>query len=133
MIISKILLILLSTGEAFIVDLRKGHAGRFELYDQHEGDDQRCVLTLVRGRPIDVANHDSPAAFTVVRFDPTGRYVFVGTSNGSILVFHSRTKTVGSAYLLALRFLILSSFLHATRLPALALCGDLRLQKEGVV
>lgn len=40
---SKIFLILLSTGEAFIVDLRKGHAGRFELYDQHEGDDQRCV------------------------------------------------------------------------------------------
>jgi hypothetical protein len=46
MIISKILLILLSTGEAFIVDLRKGHAGRFELYDQHEGDDQRCVFAL---------------------------------------------------------------------------------------
>jgi hypothetical protein len=44
---SKILLILLSTGEAFIVDLRKGHAGRFELYDQREGDDQRCVFMLV--------------------------------------------------------------------------------------
>lgn len=44
---SKILLMLLSTGEAFIVDLRKGHGGRFELYDQHEGDDQRCVSVLV--------------------------------------------------------------------------------------
>lgn len=41
---SKIILILLSTGEAFIVDLRKGHAGRFELYDQHEGDDQRYMF-----------------------------------------------------------------------------------------
>ena len=46
MTVSKILLMLLSTGEAFIVDLRKGHAGRFELYDQHERDDQRCVSIL---------------------------------------------------------------------------------------
>ena len=53
------------------------------------------------------ANNDSPAAFTVVRFDPTGRYVFVGTSNGAILVFHSRTKTVCDAYPLVLHFLIL--------------------------
>ena len=130
---SKIILILLSTGEAFIVDLRKGNAGRFELYDQHEGDDQRCVLMITRGRLVDLADHDSPAAFTVVRFDPTGRYVFVGTSNGSILVFHSRTKTVCSAYPLALRLLILFSFLRGTRLPALASCAALRSPKEGVV
>lgn len=78
-------------------------------------------------------NHGSPAAFTVVRFDPTGRYVFVGTSNGSILVFHSRTKAVRDSYLLNFRFLILLSFLHGTRLPAPVLCGDSRLQKEGVV
>ena len=73
MVISKILPILLSTGEAFIVDLRRGHAGRFELYDQHEGNDQRCVFLLAKNRPTNVANYGSPAAFTVVRFDPTGR------------------------------------------------------------
>ena len=80
--------------------------GRFELYDQHEGDDQRYVfrLMLVLGHPVDMRNNGSPAAFTVVRFDPTGRYVFVGTSNGSILVFHSRTKTVRGTHLAAFAF-----------------------------
>ena len=52
-------------------------------------------------------NNVSPAAFTVARFDPTGRYVFVGTSNGSILVFHSRTKTVRGDYSWTLHLLIL--------------------------
>lgn len=126
-------MILLSTGEAFIVDLRKGHAGRFELYDQHEGDDQRCVFLLEKSCPANVVNRGSPAAFTVVRFDPTGRYVFVGTSNGSILVFHSRTKIVRGARSIALHFLTFFSFLHGTRFPAPALCEDLRLQKEGAV
>lgn len=87
---------------------------------------------LAQYRPTDVEDHGSPAAFTVVRFDPTGRYVFVGTSNGSILVFHSRTKTVRGAYLLALRLLTLFSFLHGTRSRVLELCGDSRLPKEGV-
>ena len=31
---------------------------------------------------------------TVVRFDPTGRYIFAGTSAGSVLVFNTRNKTV---------------------------------------
>ena len=34
---------------------------------------------------------------TVAQFDPTGRHIFVGTSTGSILVFNTRTKTVGRA------------------------------------
>ena len=59
------------------------------------------------GRHTDMAGNGSPAAFTVVRFDPAGRYVFVGTSNGSILVFHSRTKTVRGTYVPFLRVLIL--------------------------
>ena len=88
---------------------------------------------ITQGRPADLTDHGSPAAFTVVRFDPTGRYVFVGTSNGSILVFHSRTKTVRSVYLLVLRVLILFSFLRDTRLPALASCAALRSPKEGAV
>ena len=36
---------------------------------------------------------------TVAQFDPTGRYIFVGTSTGSILVFNTRTKTVSRAIL----------------------------------
>lgn len=35
---------------------------------------------------------------TVARFDPTGRYIFVGTSSGSILVFSTKTKRVGDKW-----------------------------------
>lgn len=38
------------------------------------------------------------SVMTVVRFDPTGRYIFAGTSAGSVLVFNTRTKTVCSLY-----------------------------------
>ena len=31
---------------------------------------------------------------TVARFDPSGKFVFIGTSAGTILVFNTRTKTV---------------------------------------
>ena len=31
---------------------------------------------------------------TVARFDPSGKYVFIGTSAGTILVFNTRTKSV---------------------------------------
>jgi hypothetical protein len=34
------------------------------------------------------------SAMTVARFDPSGKLVFVGTSNGNILVFNTRTKSV---------------------------------------
>ena len=44
---SQILLVLLSTGEAYIVDLRKDYKGRFELCDfQEEDDRQRYVFVL---------------------------------------------------------------------------------------
>lgn len=35
-------------------------------------------------------------AMTVARFDPSGKYVFVGTSGGYILVFNTRTKAVSA-------------------------------------
>jgi len=44
LISSRIILALLSTGEAYIVDLRSSHRGRFELCDEDEGDERaRCV------------------------------------------------------------------------------------------
>jgi COMPASS component SWD1 len=91
---SQILLVLLSTGEAYIVDLRKDHKGRFELCDfQEEDDRQRYVLVLqMFGRTLMMNIRSS--AMTVARFDPSGKLVFVGTSNGNILVFHTRTKSV---------------------------------------
>ncbi|KAF9224389.1 WD40 repeat-like protein [Gyrodon lividus] len=68
-----IILALLSTGEAYIVDLRSSHRGRFELCEEDEDE---------RARPI----------MTTARFDPTGRHVFVGTSAGTMCVFNVRTK-----------------------------------------
>ena len=44
---SRIVLALLSTGEAYIVDLRGAHRGRFELCDEDEGDERaRCVVAF---------------------------------------------------------------------------------------
>ena len=44
---SRIILALLSTGEAYIVDLRTTHRGRFELCDEDEGDERaRYVASL---------------------------------------------------------------------------------------
>jgi len=31
---------------------------------------------------------------TVARFDPSGKYIFIGTASGKVLVFNTRTKTV---------------------------------------
>lgn len=70
---SRIILALLSTGEAYVVDLRNSHRGRFEL----GGEDEEK-------RPI----------MTTARFDPTGRYAFVGTSAGTVEVYNVRTKTL---------------------------------------
>lgn len=74
---SQILLVLLSIGEAYIVDLRKEQRGRFELFEPLEEESSRQRV-----------------AITVARFDPTGKHVFVGTSNGYVLVFNTRTKTM---------------------------------------
>ncbi|KAL4075626.1 WD40 repeat-like protein [Scleroderma citrinum] len=70
---SRIILALLSTGEAYIVDLRSTHRGRFELGGEDEGDEKRPIMTTAR-------------------FDPTGRYAFAGTSAGTVEVYNVRTK-----------------------------------------
>ncbi|KAI6009893.1 hypothetical protein EDC04DRAFT_2871315 [Pisolithus marmoratus] len=40
---SRVVLALLGTGEAYIVDLRSSHRGRFELDGEDDGDDKRYV------------------------------------------------------------------------------------------
>lgn len=35
---------------------------------------------------------------TVARFDPSGKYIFIGTASGSVLVFNTRTKTVSDIF-----------------------------------
>ncbi|KAI0662892.1 WD40 repeat-like protein [Cubamyces menziesii] len=78
----KIVLVLLSSGEAYIVDLRKEYRGRYELCEvQDESDDEGQM-------------NRSRAVFTAARFEPSGKHVFLGTSLGYILVFNARTKTM---------------------------------------
>ncbi|KAJ8086078.1 chromatin binding protein [Marasmius tenuissimus] len=75
---SQIILILTSTGEVYLQDLRPSYRERFELCEpQEEGEDEES------GRR---------AAMTVARFDPSGKQIFVGTSSGHILVFNTRTR-----------------------------------------
>ncbi|KAH9938717.1 WD40-repeat-containing domain protein [Fomitopsis serialis] len=79
---SQIVVVLLSPGDAYLVDLRKQYRSRVELCEIQEGSEDEGQGSRAR------------SAMTVVRFDPTGRYVFAGTSAGSVLVFNTRTKTM---------------------------------------
>ncbi|EIW82178.1 WD40 repeat-like protein [Coniophora puteana RWD-64-598 SS2] len=77
---ARIVLVLLGTGEVYIIDLRR-HArarSRVELVE-----DDNAEVEDATGRQ---------SAMTVAQFDPSGKYVFVGTSAGTVLVFHTRTK-----------------------------------------
>ncbi|EIN10220.1 WD40 repeat-like protein, partial [Punctularia strigosozonata HHB-11173 SS5] len=80
---SKIMVVLLTSGDAYLVDLRDGHSGRTELLEVQDEVDEEA----------DGHRHHI-AAMTAVRFDPSGKHIFVGTSNGSIIVFNTRTKTM---------------------------------------
>ncbi|KAJ7067830.1 WD40-repeat-containing domain protein [Mycena amicta] len=86
---SRIILALLTTGEAFLVDQRKTHRSRVEL----------CEILMDESE--DEAGGSSArvrSAITIARFDPSGKHVFMGTSNGQILVFNTRTKTMVARY-----------------------------------
>ncbi|KAK7696565.1 hypothetical protein QCA50_001223 [Cerrena zonata] len=83
---SQILLVLLSVGEAYIVDLRKNHRGRTELCEPDDGDED---------------SRQRNAAITVARFDPSGKHVFLGTSAGYVAIFNSRTKTMVARHRIA--------------------------------
>jgi COMPASS component SWD1 len=70
----KVLIALLSSGEAFLIDTRPGQPYRTELWEKVE----------------------EPNPITVVRFHPHGKLVFAGTTMGHVIVFNTRTKQVGS-------------------------------------
>ncbi|EKM75695.1 hypothetical protein AGABI1DRAFT_122989 [Agaricus bisporus var. burnettii JB137-S8] len=100
---SKIILALLSTGELFIMDMRKEYRGRIELDDnllllnnnhthveeKEEGEEESTLVT-----PLPVQRDIKRSPITVARFDISGRYVFAGTANGMVLVFNTRTKSM---------------------------------------
>lgn len=81
---SRIILALMSTGEAYLVDQRKAHRARVELCEVQDESDDEGAGTSSRPR----------SAITVARFDPSGKHIFMGTSGGHILVFNTRTKTM---------------------------------------
>ncbi|KAF8632023.1 hypothetical protein AX17_004966 [Amanita inopinata Kibby_2008] len=79
---SNIILVLLSTGEAYVTDLRREHRSRTELCEVLDDSDDEGLSSRSR------------SAMTVARFDPSGKYVFIGTSAGTILVFNTRIKNM---------------------------------------
>ncbi|KAF9468770.1 WD40 repeat-like protein [Collybia nuda] len=76
---SNIVLALMSTGEAYLADLRKEHRSRVELCEILDDSE-------------DDGHNKNRSAMTVARFDPSGKHIFIGTSSGSVLVFNTRTK-----------------------------------------
>jgi COMPASS component SWD1 len=107
---SQIILALLQSGDAYLVDLRKKYRGRVELEevqddsDEESGAPSRYALPLLPFSSCAYSACDR-SAMTVAQFDPTGRHIFVGTSTGSILVFNTRTKTVSHPFILPLRMI----------------------------
>lgn len=79
---SQIMLVLLASGDAYVVDLRKSQRSRVELCEPQEDEDEEAQM------------HRPRSAITVARFDPSGKHIFAGTSTGSVLVFNTRTKTM---------------------------------------
>ncbi|KAL0570490.1 chromatin binding protein [Marasmius crinis-equi] len=78
--LDQIILILTSTGEVYLQDLRPNYRERFELCEpQEEGEDEDSFRR---------------AAMTVARFSPTGKHIFIGTSSGHVLVFNTRTRVM---------------------------------------
>ena len=105
---SQIILALLQSGDAYLVDLRKKYRGRVELEEVQDDSDEESGASS-RYVPIFPpvllcrCSACNRSAMTVAQFDPTGRHIFVGTSTGSILVFNTRTKTVSCAFVFPLR------------------------------
>ena len=103
---SQIVLALLSTGEAYLCDLRKTERSRIELVElMEESDDEQGQSTRTRYvLPfcfLGTAHLDCRRSFmTVARFEPSGKYIFIGTTAGSLLVFNSRTKAVSRQLIL---------------------------------
>jgi WD40 repeat protein len=70
---SKIVAALLLSGEAFIIDTRgNDRPFRTEIWESVE----------------------EPHPITTIRFHPKGSLIYAATSNGHVLVFNIRTKTV---------------------------------------
>jgi len=127
----------------YLVDLCKKHRGCAELFQVQEESDEEAQMATPRSvrstreawaQSPSLLSHLSPprSTMTVVRFDPSGKHVYVGTSIGSILVFNTRTKSVRlipcrccSHGLMAWR-----RWSHGTRSPALVSCGGSSLQSQ---
>jgi COMPASS component SWD1 len=102
---SQILLVLLATGEAFVCDMRKEYKSRVELLEilMDEGhvdeDDENNGNVRVRYDSCCSLKTLSYLVYvrfpvTVARFDPSGKFIFIGTASGKVLVFNTRTKMV---------------------------------------
>ena len=98
----RILLVLLQTGEVYLVDLRKEHRGRFELVDPEDSvnEAQGNKGRWVESRDY-ISRHTEPiylflfsTFITTARFEPSGKHIFIGTTQGTILVFNTRTQAV---------------------------------------
>ncbi|KZW04004.1 WD40 repeat-like protein, partial [Exidia glandulosa HHB12029] len=80
---SKIVLVVLASGEAFIVDTRHDHHSRIELCETIDESDEEAQRYLYLR-----------SAITTAKFNPSGKLVFAGTAAGSLLVFNTRTGTM---------------------------------------
>ena len=97
----------MATGEAYLVDLRKGFQGRVELTEDEQDEEySKYVLSDLRFIKLIFFFDSFPScAMTVARFDPSGKHIFIGTSQGTICVFNTRTKAVRTSF----RMLVLAN------------------------
>lgn len=89
---SKIILAILATGEAFVVDRRPGQVVKADLrLPVAEGVSHRSVVVTL---PPQYTHQTHRVNVQSAAFSPNGSLIYLGSSDGAIVIFNCRTKTV---------------------------------------
>ena len=79
----------------YIYDLRQTEGiSNWVVSGEDDATYKVCVHLLSGSSPLQLHIHRILSLSTCASFDPSGRHVFVGTSNAQVHVYNTRTKTV---------------------------------------
>ena len=112
----QIVLVTLSTNQAFLIDLRPSSSARHEIFDvltpeevaessaSGSASPPRSDGGGGKGKEREVEVVRKKSAFVTARFSPDGRKMFLGTKGGELLVLDGKTRQVSLIISFALLF-----------------------------